>query len=107
MTETITKARLCAAVARQTGLPKGDVTSISDAMFAAISSALYAREDVKLSAFGTLAVRARAERMGRNPATGEPHRIAPRHMVTFIPSGHLRAALRDLAMSRKSHSAKS
>lgn len=96
MTETITKAMLCTAVARRTGLPKADIALISDAMFASISAALTAGDYVKLSAFGTLAVRPRAERVGRNPRTGEQHRIAPRHTVTFIPSGQLRTALTGL-----------
>ncbi|MDB5585510.1 MAG: integration host factor subunit alpha [Devosia sp.] len=100
MTETITKAMLCAAVARRTGLPKADVAAISDAMFAAMSTALTAGDYVKLSAFGTLAVRPRAERVGRNPRTGEQHRIAPRHTVTFIPSGQLREALCELTETK-------
>ncbi len=100
MTETITKAMLCAAVARRTGLVKADVAAISDAMFASMSAALAAGDYVKLSAFGTLAVRPRAERVGRNPRTGEQHRIAPRHTVTFIPSGQLREALAELAESK-------
>ena len=105
MAETITKAMLCAAVARRTGLSKGDVATISDAMFASISAALTAGDYVKLSAFGTLAVRPRAERVGRNPRTGEQHRIAPRHTVTFIPSGQLREALCELTQSRTLESA--
>jgi integration host factor subunit alpha len=100
VTETITKAMLCAAVARRTGLPKADVAAISDSMFAAMSAALTAGDYVKLSAFGTLAVRPRAERVGRNPRTGEQHRIAPRHTVTFIPSGQLREALTELAEAK-------
>ncbi|WP_375451776.1 HU family DNA-binding protein [uncultured Devosia sp.] len=100
MTETITKAMLCAAVARRTGHSKGDVAAISDAMFATISARLVAGDYVKLSAFGTLAVRPRAERLGRNPRTGEQHRIAPRHTVTLIPSGQLRVALTALTQER-------
>jgi integration host factor subunit alpha len=100
VTETITKAMLCTAVARRTGLPKADVAAITEAMFAAVSAALTAGDYVKLSAFGTLAVRPRAERVGRNPRTGEQHRIAPRHTVTFIPSGQLREALCDLTETR-------
>lgn len=100
MTETMTKAMLCSAVARRTGLSKADVAVISDAMFAAMGAVLAGGDYVKLSAFGTLAVRPRAERIGRNPRTGEQHRIAPRHAVTFIPSGQLREALCGLAESR-------
>ena len=34
-----------------------------------------------------------AERIGRNPRTGEEHRIAPHHTVVLIPSARLREAL--------------
>ncbi|HTM78251.1 MAG TPA: HU family DNA-binding protein [Devosia sp.] len=105
MAETITKAMLCSAVARRTGLSKADVAIVSDAMFAAMGAALAAGDYVKLSAFGTLAVRPRAERVGRNPRTGEQHRIAPRHTVAFIPSGQLREALGELTASRTLESA--
>jgi len=62
-------------------------------MFELIGNALMAGETVKLTGFGTLQVRSRAERMGRNPRTGEQYRIDPRHTVVFIPGARLREAL--------------
>jgi integration host factor subunit alpha len=93
LTTTITRAMLSEAAARRTGLNKTDTAAIGEAMFALMGEALMAGENVKLTAFGSLQVRARAERLGRNPRTGTEHRISPRQTVVFTPSAQLREAL--------------
>ncbi len=98
MSKTITRAMLSEAAARKTGISKHEVAAIGEAMFTLIGEALMAGEGVKLTAFGSLQVRARAERLGRNPRTGTEHRISPRHTVVFTPSMQLRDQL-DLAIS--------
>lgn len=62
-------------------------------MFELMAEALMQGETVKLTGFGSLQVRSRAERVGRNPRTGTEHRIAPRHTVVLTPSARLRDAL--------------
>lgn len=62
-------------------------------MFDLIGAALKRAETVKLTTFGSLQVRSRAERLGRNPRTGTEHRISPRHTVVFTPSAQLRDEL--------------
>lgn len=62
-------------------------------MFTIIGEALMGGETVKLTTFGSLQVRSRAERLGRNPRTGTQHRITARHTVVFTPSAQLRDAL--------------
>ena len=84
---------LIEAAARRTGLSKADTAAVGDAMFALMREALMAGENVKLTAFGSLQVRSRAERIGRNPRTGTEHRISPRHTVVFTPSAQLREAM--------------
>lgn len=93
MTTTITRALLSEAAARRTGLGKADTAAIGEAMFALMGEALMAGENVKLTAFGSLQVRARAERLGRNPRTGTEHRISPRQTVVFTPSAQLRETI--------------
>lgn len=93
MTETITRARLSEAAARRTGAHKADTAAICDAMFELIGAALMRAETVKLTTFGSLQVRSRAERVGRNPRTGTQHKITPRHTVIFAPSAQLRDEL--------------
>ena len=84
---------LAEAAARRTGLNKADATAVCEAMFWLIGTALMQAETVKLTTFGSLQVRSRAERVGRNPRTGTEHKINSRHTVVFTPSAQLRDAL--------------
>lgn len=93
MSKTVTRAALADAVAERSNAAKADVTLISETMFDMIGQALMDGETVKLTGFGSLQVRSRAERIGRNPRTGTEHRIPPRHTVVFTPSSHLRIAM--------------
>lgn len=93
MPNTVTRAIITTAASDATGLAKADVTAIGQRMFELISDALKAGETVKLTGFGTLQVRSRAERVGRNPRTGTEHTITPRHTVIFTPSAKLRESL--------------
>lgn len=99
MSSTVTRAAITAAASDATGLSKSDVTAIGQRMFEMIGDALKAGDTVKLTGFGTLQVRSRAERIGRNPRTGTEHRITPRHTVIFTPSAKLREALDALVIS--------
>ena len=96
MNDTITRARLSEAASRRTGISKADTAAICDSMFNLIGAALMGAETVKLTTFGSLQVRSRAERVGRNPRTGTEHKISPRHTVVFTPSAQLREALNPL-----------
>lgn len=93
MENTVTRAALSERAADATGLSRHDTARIGDRMIEMIGEALKQGETVKLTGFGTLEVRSRAERIGRNPRTGDEHRIAPRHTVVLIPSAKLRDAL--------------
>ena len=101
MTETITRARLSEAASSRTGLNKADTAAICDGIFALIGAALMRAETVKLTTFGSLQVRSRAERVGRNPRTGTEHKIKPRHTVVFTPSAQLRTALNPPPLANK------
>ena len=103
MTRTITRASLCDAAAAQTGANRDDVAAICDSMFTLMRDALVAGENVKLTGFGSLQVRARAERIGRNPRTGTEHAISARHTVVFTPSAQLRGALAGASASTQAH----
>lgn len=96
MSTTITRAIITVAASDATGLAKTDVSTIGQRMFDLIGDALKAGETVKLTGFGTLQVRSRAERVGRNPRTGTEHKITSRHTVVFTPSAKLREALDQL-----------
>lgn len=97
MDKTVTRAMLSEAAANRAGVSKADASAILDAMFSLMRQALMSGETVKLTAFGSLQLRSRAERVGRNPRTGTQHRIPPRHTVVFTPSAQLRESLAALA----------
>ncbi len=48
---------------------------------------------IKISGFGNFVVRAKPQRTGRNPQTGEPIPISARRVLTFKPSQVLKGVL--------------
>jgi integration host factor subunit alpha len=96
MDKTVTRAMLSEKAAETAGVARADAAEISQRMFELIGDALMAGDTVKLTGFGSLQVRSRAERVGRNPRTGEEHRITPHQTVVLIPSARLRDGLNKL-----------
>ncbi len=58
-----------------------------------MSDRLVAGESVKLSSFGSFVVRAKGERIGRNPKTGVEVPITQRRVMVFKPSNVLKARI--------------
>ena len=65
------KTELVAAVAEKAGLSKKDSEKAVNAVFESITESLKAGDKVSLVGFGTFDVKERAERMCKNPRTGE------------------------------------
>lgn len=87
MTETtITRAQLAEAVYSEVGLSRNESAQMVDVILEEISQALIKDEMVKLSGFGTFQVRSKAQRIGRNPKTGEEVPISPRRVLVFRAS---------------------
>jgi len=87
---TLTKIQIVESIRNQTGFPKNRSSEIVETLLEIIKSTLESREDVMISGFGRFCVREKAERKGRNPATGEDLMLRPRRVVTFKCSGKLR-----------------
>ena len=77
------KTELVSAVAEKTGLSKKDSDAAVNATIDAITESLKNDDKVALVGFGTFEVRARAERMGKNPQTGEAIKIAASKVPAF------------------------
>lgn len=90
---TITRADLAEAVHRRTGFGRTESAKYVEMVLDEIFESIAAREDVKLSSFGAFLIRAKRERQGRNPKTGEGAKITARLVVTFKPSNILRARI--------------
>jgi integration host factor subunit alpha len=67
-----------------------------------ISDALVRGESVKLRSFGLFSVRAKRERIGRNPRTGVEAPIKPRRVLTFKPSPVLCASINGVSIEQES-----
>jgi integration host factor subunit alpha len=83
---TLTRSDLSEAVHREIGLSRNESSQMVETILERISDALIAGDAVKISSFGTFAVRDKGARMGRNPKTGEEVPIDPRRVLVFRPS---------------------
>lgn len=66
---------------------------IVETLFGAVQSTIQNDEKFSYPGFGTFTVRARAERQGRNPRTGESMTIAASKTVGFKPAKAFKEAL--------------
>jgi integration host factor subunit alpha len=86
----ITRKDLARAINEKMGFSQHSAEEIVDTVFSTMKSALLNGESIKLVHFGTLSVRKKSPRRGRNPRTGETMEISSRSMVSFKPSKGLR-----------------
>jgi integration host factor subunit alpha len=84
--KTLTRADLSEAVYQEVGLSRNESAALVEAVLDEISDALVRGEPVKLSSFGSFAVRQKGRRVGRNPKTGEEVPILPRKVLVFRAS---------------------
>ena len=87
---TLTKIQIVESIHNQIGLPKNKSTEIVETLLEIIKKTLASGEDVLISNFGRFCVKEKAERKGRNPATGDDLMLESRKVVTFRCSGKLR-----------------
>jgi len=87
--ETMNKAELIDAIAKEAKLSKVDSGRALDATITAISKSLKKGEGVILVGFGSFSIAKRAARTGRNPQTGKPIKIAAKKVAKFKPGAAL------------------
>ena len=87
------KTELIAAVADKADLSKKDAEAAITAMVEAITEALVQQEKVQLVGFGSFEVKARAERVGRNPKTKETIQIPASKAPVFKAGKALKDAV--------------
>jgi integration host factor subunit alpha len=85
--QTVTRAQLTEAVYQEVGLSRNELV---ESVIAEISGALERGEMVKISSFGSFAVRQKGQRIGRNPKTGQEVPISPRRVLVFRASHALK-----------------
>ncbi len=87
------KTTFVAALAEKTGLTLKQADAALEAVIDIIVEELKKGEKVQLTGFGTFEVRERAEREGRNPATGEIIRIEASKAPAFKAGKKFKDAL--------------
>jgi integration host factor subunit alpha len=90
---TVTRADLAEAVYQSVGLSRTESAELVERVLDLICDALVEGDNVKLSSFGSFLVRAKNERIGRNPKTGEEVPILPRQVLVFKPSNVLKTKI--------------
>ena len=91
--KNVTRKELALAVNEKLGVSQRNASEMVDTIFTTMKDTLINGESLKLVQFGTLSVRDKAPRRGRNPRTGESMIITKRKMVSFRPSKRLRERL--------------
>ena len=86
----LTKTGIVQIVSHETDLSKNKTRHAVETLMEIIKNTLTSGGDVLVTGFGKFCVRAKSERCGRNPATGEPMMLPSRRVVTFKCAGKLR-----------------
>ena len=87
------KAQLVEAIASGASLSKADAARALNATPEAITSALSGGDGVQLTGFGSLMVRDRAARTGRNPQTGTSIAIPATKIAAFKAGKNLKESV--------------
>lgn len=89
------KAELVSTVAEKSGLSKKDSELAINAVFECITESLKAGDKVSLVGFGIFDVKERAERMCKNPRTGESVVSPAVRVPNFKPGKALKEAVNE------------
>ena len=91
--KTITRSDIAEKIYEEIGISRKDAGDILDLMIGEIREQLIQGNDVKLSSFGTLMLRRKNPRIGRNPKTGVEAEICSRRVISFKPSQTMRLSI--------------
>jgi DNA-binding protein HU-beta len=91
--EVITLKQISATIAESHGLTKKLANEIFDDFVATTIKSLKKGAKIRLGGLGTLQVRKREARIGRNPATGEAIKIKASKKVAFSVAKELKEAV--------------
>src|SRR5258708_7663136 len=80
---TVTRAQLSEAVYQEVGLSRNESAELVETVLNEISDALTRGDMVKISSFGSFAVRKKGRHIGRNPKTGQEVPSNPRRVLVF------------------------
>jgi DNA-binding protein HU-beta len=91
--ELITLRQLAASIGEACSIPQKQANELLSGTAAAIGEHLKKGARIRVGGLGTFEVRKRAERTGRNPATGEPITIKASKKIAFRAARELSEAI--------------
>jgi integration host factor subunit alpha len=83
---TFKKDDLVQSLYHKAGLSKGQSLETVESLFSIMKDTLASGEELLISGFGKFAARNKAQRKGRNPASGEALMLEARRVVRFRSS---------------------
>ncbi len=86
----LTKNNIIESVTERIGFSRTKSIDLVETLLETIKSSLGNNDEIMISGFGKFAVKQKAERKGRNPATGSDMMLEKRKVVTFKHSGILK-----------------
>lgn len=90
---TITRSQLVDAIYKEVGVTRSDATLIFDTLLETVADLLKKNGEVKINRFGSFICKKKAQRIGRNPKTGEEVTIPEHYAVSFKPAQALKTAV--------------
>ena len=88
------KGDLVAKISSDAGITKAQAESAVNSFVGAITGSLKKKQKATLVGFGTFSVSKRKARIGRNPQTGAPIKIAARNVPKFSAGSDLKKAVK-------------
>jgi nucleoid DNA-binding protein len=92
--KTITQSALLQLVADQNGMKRTEAKAFVESYLDIVKAHVLKGVKVKLGDLGTMLIRSRKARMGRNPATGEQIKIKASKKLAFRVSSTMKAAVK-------------
>ena len=82
----LTRIEIANLINKEVGISRSESSYFVDTIINVMIKALIEKKILKVSSFGTLKLRYKKERIGRNPKTGTEHTISARNTISFIAS---------------------
>ena len=82
----LTRIEIANIINKEIGISRSESSFFVDSIVNEMINTLIEKKILKISSFGTLKLRNKKERIGRNPKTGREHTISARNTISFIAS---------------------
>ena len=89
----LTRIEIANVLNKEVGISRSESSYFVDTIINEMIKSLIEKKILKISSFGTLKIRFKKERIGRNPKTGTEHTISARSTISFIASKILKKQL--------------